>query len=380
MRKYLQWSLFFSMFWWLLVLPKHHFLFSTVFESIQATFYKVICSVAGTMPFHEDSSGMYVLLLITPLLGLFFGLVYLIPKIKQMNFKPLQAARIVTTYFLVFELWEYGWVKLTKMQFYLPEPNTVYTEFGQLSKDIAYWSVIGSSYSYVVFLGILELMAGILVLIRRTRFFGLILTAGIFINVLMVNISFDISVKLFAFSLLAMTIVLLAGYPNQWRYLFQLPVKPTIAKQKIETPIMRWGRALILSLMLVEVVSPAVLAENLNDDTLERPTYHGAYAIRNHPTLNQLFVHRRGYIILENKQGEQLSWKIVNENNGQFQLVEEASGNKSTLQFLNAKNKMQVHWKDGTRTIQFIISPLPSRNLPLLTESFHWFSDDYHKY
>jgi len=378
MRKYLHWSILFTLLWWLLLLPKRHFLFSTILEPIQVFFYNLIKRVSGEMPFHEDSSGMYVLLLIVPLLGLFSATIYFIPRINHVKFKPLPAARVLTTYFLVLELWEYGWVKLTKMQFYLPEPNTVYTEFGQLSKDIAYWSVIGSSHSYVVFLGILELVAGTLVLIRRTRFLGLLLTAGIFINVLMVNISFDISVKLFAVTLLGMTCILLLNYPNQWRYLFQIPIKPVSVKQSSETRMMRWGRALVLSFMVVEVVSPTVLAESLNDDTIERPAYHGAYAIQNHPMWNQLFVHRRGYIIVENKRGEQLSWKVVSQTNGQFQLLEETSGTKSNLQFLNENNTLQIRWKEGIQTIQCTIRPLPYKNLPLLKESFHWFSDDYH--
>ncbi len=378
MRKYLKWSLFFTVCWWLLLLPKHHFLFSTILEPFQGACYQLICSVFGQMPFHEDSSGMYLLLFITPLLGLLFGLSCFIPRIKQFNFNPLDATRVVATYFLILVLWEYGWIKLTKMQFYLPEPNTVYTEFGQLSKDLAYWSVIGSSHSYVVFLGILEILAGILVLVKRTRFFGLLLTAGIFLNVLMVNVSFDISVKLFAFTLLGMTTVLLFAYPNQWRYLFQLPVKPTSVKQKVESPIKRWGRALVLSLMVVEVVSPAILSESLNDDTIPRPAYHGAYTIHHHPTLNQLFVHRRGYIIVENKQGEQLSWKIMHETNGQFQLLEEVSGKRSILRFYNSKKKLNVRWMQGSNTIQFEISPLPYKEIPLLKDSFHWFSDIYH--
>lgn len=378
MRNYLRWSCLFAICWWLLLLPKHYHFFSLLNEPVQHVVFPLVNGVFGTHPFFEDSTGMYLLLPVSAMLGLLVGVIAFIPAIRRLSFRPLAAVRTVMLYFLLLELWEYGWIKLVKMQFYLPEPNTVYTPLGWLSKDIAYWSVIGSSRTYVIFLGVTELIAGTLLLIRRTRFLGLLLAAGVFVNVLMVNIAFDISVKLFALTLLAMTTVLLCGYPNQWRYLLQLPVRPRVSVAKPESAWKRWGRALVLSLIVLETVYPSVRSGSLNDDAAPRPAFHGAYAIRDHVQWERLYVHREGYLILENHRGQQLDWKIVSPSNGRLQLLDERTGRKSVMELTRTSNGMTVVWKYGTTTDTLKMNRLVYWSLPLFGKSPHWFSDDYH--
>jgi hypothetical protein len=378
MHNYLRWSGFLALCWWLLLFPKQYHLFSWLNESVQHAVFPFVNHLFGTHPFFEDSSGMYLLLPVSALLGLLTGLIAFIPVIRRSPFRPLVAARTVMLYFLLLELWEYGWIKLVKMQFYLPEPNTVYTPLGQLTKDIAYWSVIGSSRTYVVFLGVTELIAGALLLIRRTRFPGLLLTAGIFVNVLMVNIAFDISVKLFALTLLAMTVALLCGYPNQWRYLLQLPVRPGVSVPQTDSGWQRWGRVFVLSLIVIETVYPSVVTGSLNDDTAPRPAFHGAYAIRDHAQWSRLYVHREGYLILENRRQQQLDWKIESEIAGRMQLLDERTGGKSLFYLRTTPAGTEALWQVGAKIDTLKMSRLPYRTLPLFDKSVHCFSDDYH--
>lgn len=378
MRDYLRRSSFLALIWWLVLLPKHYHVLSWLNEPVQRFVYPVVNRLFGMHPYFEDSSGMYLLLPVSVLLGLLTGLIRLHPAIRPKAFQPMQVALTVMLYFLILTLWEYGWIKLVKMQFYLPEPNTVYTHLGSLSKDIAYWSVIGSSRTYVVFLGLTELIAGILLLIRRTRFPGLVVTAGIFINVLMVNLAFDISVKLFAFTLLAMAIVLLCGYPNQWRYLFQLPVRPQMPVARSESTWKHWGRALVLSLMIVEVVYPSVVTGSLNDDSLPRPAFHGAWQIEHHRQLSRFYVHREGYVILENKDGRQADWKVLTSIGRRLQLLDERTGQKSVLYLKQTSSGAEAVWSRNGITDTLEMSQLPYRNLPLFRESVHCFSDEYH--
>src|SRR5205085_9499653 len=105
-------------------------------------------------------------------------------------------------YYLCLQLLKYGVDKIFKNQFYLPEPNTLFTPAGMLDKDILYWSTMGTSYGYNIFLGSLEIAAALFILIKRTRLIGLLLSLGILINVTEVNFGFDISVKLFSLFLL----------------------------------------------------------------------------------------------------------------------------------------------------------------------------------
>jgi uncharacterized membrane protein YphA (DoxX/SURF4 family) len=332
----------------------------------------------GELPYREDSSGMYLLLLAAPVLGFLFGLLAFVPRIRRWNFRADKAALVVMRYYLVLELWEYGWIKLTKMQFYLPEPNTVYTELGALSKDIAYWSVMGSSPSYVIFMGVVELIAGSLIVVKRTRFIGLLLALGVFINVVMVNFSFDISVKLFSLSLLAFTGILLLQYPEQWRMMLQLPAKPKVVQLRQEPPYFRWGRALILSLFVVESVYPSIVTGSTNDDELARPTYHGAYSVAEHSNLARVYVHRQDYVIFENKQHDHLSLKIVSKTAGELTLLDEVTNTRSTLSIRKTSHGFWALWQGDSHNDTLFLRPIPYRELPLLKDSFHWFSDEYH--
>lgn len=54
------------------------------------------------------------------------------------------------------------------------------------------WSFFGRSYNYNLFLGIMEFMAGVLILFRRTRLVGLLLALGIYTNILIIDIEFQV--------------------------------------------------------------------------------------------------------------------------------------------------------------------------------------------
>lgn len=378
MRNYVRWSLLVTLCWWLILVPKHYYLFSFVTQPVQKLVFGFNDAFLGQFPYREDSSGMYLLLIIAPVLGFLFGLIAFVPAIKRLTFRADQAVLVLMRYYLVLELWEYGWIKLTKMQFYLPEPNTVYTELGALSKDIAYWSVMGSSPAYVIFMGVIELIAGSLIVIKRTRFLGLLLSLGIFVNVVMVNFSFDISVKLFSLSLLFFTMVLLVQFPDQWRMLLQLPAKPKVVRLAKEPSYRRWGRALVLSLFVVESVYPSIITGSMNDDELPRPAYHGAYSVSEHANLSRVYVHRQDYVIFENKEHDHLSLKIVSKSTGELQLIDEVTGAKSKLSIRKTSHGFWALWQGDSHNDTLFLRPIPYRELPLIKRSFHWFSDQYH--
>lgn len=383
MRNWWRWWLLATLCWWLLLLPKQYVLFDFFRKPVQKVVYSLIDLCFGQQLYFEDTKGMYLLLLVSPVLALPFGF---LPRLKFIfrgkfqpffRYNPLRTAGSIMRWFLVFELMEYAWIKLTKMQFYLPEPNTVYTEFGQLSKDIAWWSVVGTSPSYVILMGIVEIIAAILILIRRTRFVGLLLSCGIFIQVVIINFSFDISVKLFSLSLLAMTILLLTQYPHIWRAIFQLPVRNVLREEEKIPQWRNWMRALLMALVVTESLYPTISSGVWNDDLAPRPAFHGAYAIQNESPFSQLYVHRSGYLIVKNKKGEMYSLLIVSQQND-WLLVDEETGEKSTFRMKKQQKKCRADWHGENFQYRFQLKQLPYKELPLLKSSFHWFSDNYH--
>ena len=67
-----------------------------------------------------------------------------------------------------------------------------YVPLVELSKYQHMWSFFGRSYNYNLFIGSIEILIGALIVFKRTRLIALLVALGIFTNILILNIEFDI--------------------------------------------------------------------------------------------------------------------------------------------------------------------------------------------
>src|SRR5204863_6312660 len=81
--------------------------------------------------------------------------------------------------------------------------------FGEASPMGLLWTFMGSSTSYTVFSGLAEVIGGLLLMARRTTLLGALVCIGVMVNVVMLNFSYDVPVKLYSSHLLAMAFFLL---------------------------------------------------------------------------------------------------------------------------------------------------------------------------
>jgi hypothetical protein len=274
-------------------------------------------------------------------------------------------------WFLALQLLEYGFDKVFKHQFYLPEPNTLYTPLGQLPPDLAYWSVMGASHSYSVFAGLLEVLPGLLLLWGRTRLVGGILAVAVLANVLALNIGFAISVKLWSgFLLLLALLVAAPGLRTAYyalvreRYQPARPVRPPSWQG-------RWVGALRgagLGILLLETAGPFVSEGNFNDDRLPRPPLHGAYVVT---TLRpaavvplRLFVHRQGYLLTQAADGQLRDYQLTYAP-GRLLLRDEV-GRVGQLRYTIGPTGLRLVGTLGADSVHWLARPLPWRQLPLL--------------
>jgi hypothetical protein len=282
-------------------------------------------------------------------------------------------------WFLALQLLEYGFDKVFKHQFYLPEPNTLYTPLGLLPPDLAYWSVMGASRSYSVFAGLLEVVPGLLLLWGRTRLVGGILAAGVLTNVLALNIGFDISVKLWSAFLLLLSVVVAA--PGL-RTVYYALVRDSWRPARPMRPALwhgRWVgalRGLGLGILLVETAGPFLSEQNFNDDRAPRSPLHGAYAITAQRSARavplRLFVHRQGYLITQAADGQVQDYKLIY-TPGQLLLRDEA-GRTSRLRYLATPAGLRLTGTLGADSVRWLARPLPWRQLPLLRGG-HWVAE-----
>lgn len=104
----------------------------------------------------------------------------------------------------------YGFMKMIPpIQFTPPSFAQLTQTFGDSSPQGLLWKFMGFSPLYVAFLGFGEALAGAMLFFRRTTLVGALITTGIMANVVMLNLCYDLPVKLYSGHLLLMALWLI---------------------------------------------------------------------------------------------------------------------------------------------------------------------------
>jgi hypothetical protein len=381
--------LFIPMTWNLF--PFHGEITSFVFGSILKQIAFSINTEIVLFDFSSDSKGLYFLLpflailsvILTPFLLRFFS------QNQLEKFKTYIV--LIATYYFAVILMKYGFDKVFKAQFYLPEPNILYTPFGNLDKDILFWSTMGTSYSYNLFMGFMEIIPAILILFNRTRQIGLLISLGVLINVLAINISFDISVKLFSCFLLLINFFLLIPTLKVVWNLFVLK-KESIFIEQIDFSIAKSTKTILKSILIciliLESLFPYLHSGNFNDDLTKRPFLHGAYQVQeydqngtvlnaNNSPVKRLFFHRDGYLIFQNQQDEMTDYKLeINPIKNTF-ILTDYELNKMTISYSYSKRNrlLRLSFTKNGDTLLIKTKAINWQQLPALQKEFHWTVD-----
>lgn len=158
-----------------------------------------------------DTSYSWTQLWLYLLLALTGCLIWSLFDRKRANYNRLSYwVRIVVRYFLIINCFNYGIIKLFSLQMPFPNLSQLATPLGDYLPMRLSWMNMGYSTHYQFFSGAMEVLAGILMLYRRTSTLGTLLTAGVFANVMVMNLSYDIPVKLYSTHLLIMCFFLLS--------------------------------------------------------------------------------------------------------------------------------------------------------------------------
>ena len=345
----------------------------------------------------SDSTGMYILVLII-FIPAFCGSI--IWTVLKRNNKPGYNGKYwlhaIFSYYLAIILLTYGWDKLFKAQFYLPEPNTLYTPLGYLSKDILYWSTIGSSHSYSVFLGLSEVIPGILLLFRKTRPLGAIAAMIVMINVVMINFSYDISVKVFSCFLLLLCLILSYAPLKKIFFLLIFPARvsanpecfpPVDSKKRIL--VYSISKAIAIGLIFYVTLFKYVVIGNLNDDNAPRPFLHGAYAVGNFISGNdtippmesnkqrwkRFFIHRQGYFIVQFMNDSMKDYKLEYDDVNKKLILQSGGTFKNELSYSTKEKNIILNGNFLGKELHINAAQLDLNDLPLLKKDFHWTVD-----
>ena len=158
---------------------------------------------------------------------------------KHRNYVALHKwYRLVLRFALAGQMMVYGFDKAVPLQMPFPYLTRLLEPYGNFSPMGVLWSSIGASPSYEIFAGCAEILGGLLIMVPRTTMFGAMVCLADMVQVFMLNMTYDVPVKLFSFHLILMSLILLA--PDMRRLLafffFDRNVGPSAQPSLFKTP------------------------------------------------------------------------------------------------------------------------------------------------
>jgi uncharacterized membrane protein YphA (DoxX/SURF4 family) len=180
--------------------------------------------------------------------------------------------RLFLRFALASEMILYGMVKAFPLQMPFPFFAQLIEPFGNFSPMGLLWSSIGASPSYETCVGCAELLGGILLLTPRTTMLGALICLTDMTQVFIINMTYDIPVKLFAFHLILMALFLLAP---ELRRLLSFFVLNRTAEPSRQPQLFRTSRANRIALAVQMLFGIYLLGMNAYGGWTAWNTYGG---------------------------------------------------------------------------------------------------------
>ena len=178
--------------------------------------------------------------------------------LKRKNYVVLDFwLRTVVRYYIILVLLTYGISKVFMQQMGFPLISQLATPLGDLLPMRFSWLFIGYSEPYQIFSGVMEVLPALLMLYRRTLNLGIFIAFAVFLNVMMLNLCYDVPVKIFSIQMTFSCFYLLANNLNHFFNFFILN-KPTVLDTsyhyKYASKTMRWGRIIFKTIFIIFVL------------------------------------------------------------------------------------------------------------------------------
>jgi uncharacterized membrane protein YphA (DoxX/SURF4 family) len=161
-----------------------------------------------------DSLYHYVRIISILLIAFAGSIIWTIVDRKRANYKKLSYwIEVYVRYYLAYNMLDYGFPKVFNVQFtpLFPNLDHLVQTYGESSPQGLLWKFMGYSKSYQIFTGLCEVLGGLLLLFHRATTLGTIVLIAVLGNVVMMNWSYDIPVKIYSSHLLFMAIYLLSS-------------------------------------------------------------------------------------------------------------------------------------------------------------------------
>ncbi|QHI38262.1 hypothetical protein IMCC3317_36520 [Kordia antarctica] len=262
-------------------------LWSKIVPYIGETVFNVTIDSSAAFSGSGDTTYDYVQVFCYFLVALLGTLIWSILDRKRPHYwKLLRILVVYITYYLIFFMLVYGFMKVYKLQFPDPRLTRLIQPYGDSSPMGIAWTFMGASKFYTFFAGLSEVLGGLLLISRRTRTFGAFVCVGVMLNVFVMNMSYDIPVKLFSFHLLLFSLFI---FLQDWKRVFAVffTTATTIPrsfphyfkKRKLNIGLLVI-KICFISFLLYSNFSRAIGLENTRGSSAPKPAMYGIYDLK----------------------------------------------------------------------------------------------------
>ena len=304
--------------------------------------------------------------------------------------------RVYVRYVLAAALLGYGMAKVFKSQFPLPSPLRLMEAYGDSSPMALLWTFMGFSTPYTIFVGLAECLGGVLLFSRRTAMLGALVVVAVMGNVVMLNFSYDVPVKLYSVHLWLMGFFLLAPDLRRLADFFVLnrptepgalaPAGPTLASR-----IRLFAKVAFAGFLVYAAARQGYTAWKTYGDGAPHDPLDGAYEVEQF-TVNReelppvttdshrwrkVGINTQGRLMVRRMDDSMLRYRLERDAKRRVLTVWPDTG--------QARYALAYDWVDPSHlllrgvlsadSIQVRMRRIASSDFPLMNRGFHWINE-----
>ncbi|WP_348267771.1 hypothetical protein P8936_00670 [Edaphobacter paludis] len=289
----------------------------------------------------------------------------------------------------------YAFIKIFPLQFPSPPLALLNEPVGNASPTLLFWSLYGLHPAFEMLLGWVEVLTAVLLLFRRTAFPGALLALGVTANIALLDTVFDVPVKLWSFTLVVMSLVLLIP-EAKWlgSFFFSRDAVPQRPQWAPQPRTARARRAALLAEVLLVLVACSSYAwgtwtvYRMKLEALRDPSmFTGEWRIQGQSgikggdgqAITTVFFDPNSDMMLQDARGTMWrSRSVYDSKTHVLRVLYEAGGfmifvvDQSDASDLLLIPKGPTAAQMGTVTLKRVFLP---RTYPLLQRHFHWVNE-----
>jgi uncharacterized membrane protein YphA (DoxX/SURF4 family) len=298
--------------------------------------------------------------------------------------------------YLGYTMLSYGFAKIFKAQFPYPSADTLMEPFGDASPMGLLWTFMGASAAYNVFTGLGEAVGGLLLFSRRTTLLGSLVCIGVLANVVMLNMSYDVPVKLLSLHLLGFAVFLAAHDLERLLDMFVRDRVPAPAQLRPLLTTRRWHWAAIAARSVLALVLVVAFARNSRasmaryGDLAPKPRDYGVWSVDAEsvdgvprPPLAtdgerwRSVVFERSWVTVQLMSNQLVSYSAdFDEAKGLVTFTAEAEADNAVFRFVRTgPDRLELRGAVHGHQLELTLRRLPPKSSLLLSRGFHWINE-----